>query len=100
VARTRGGPHADRLAGAAGRAVRVLLVGRTASVIDDVIQALDAPEADFSTANTLGEVQDILTQSRVDHVIVGGGLDLQTRLQIVQHVFDTSSSTTVHMNSP
>jgi hypothetical protein len=65
-----------------------------------VIQALDAPEADFSTANRLGEVQDILTQSRVDHVIVGGGLDLQTRLQIVQHVFDTSSSsTTVHMNS-
>jgi hypothetical protein len=33
-------------------------------------------------------------------VIVGGGLDLDTRLRIVRSVFESSSSTTVHMNSP
>ena len=80
--------------------MKVLLVGRTPSVIDDVIQALDAPDVDFSTANTVREVQDMLTASQVDHVIVGGGLDLEPRLQIVRQVFDTSSSTTVYMNSP
>jgi hypothetical protein len=38
--------------------------------------------------------------SEFDHVIVGGGLDLDTRLRIVRSVFESSSSTTVHMNSP
>lgn len=80
--------------------MNVLYVGRTQSVIDDVIRTLDTPDVDFTTANTLPEVQEILAAASVDHVIIGGGLDLETRLQIVRHVFDTSRSTTVHMNSP
>ena len=80
--------------------MKVLLVGRTPAVIDDVIRALDVPHVYFSKGSTLEEVQNIMAQSQVDHVIVGGGLDLRTRLQIVEHVFQSSSSTTVHMNSP
>lgn len=80
--------------------MRVLLVGRTKPVIDDVIEALDAGDVEFSSANTLEEVRGIFASAKVDHVILGGGLDLETRLQIVRHVFEASNSTRVHMNSP
>jgi hypothetical protein len=33
-------------------------------------------------------------------VILGGGLELDVRLQIVRSVFENSASTTGHMNSP
>ncbi|MFQ5400768.1 MAG: hypothetical protein ACE5E7_14375, partial [Anaerolineae bacterium] len=33
----------------------------------------------------------------IDTVIMGAGIDLDTRLQIVQHIFTVSKATTVHM---
>lgn len=32
--------------------------------------------------------------------MIGGGLDLGVRLEVVREVFQTSQSTTVHLNSP
>lgn len=81
-------------------AMRILLVGRTQSVIDDVIKQLDSGEVEFSTATSFDGVQSVLAEAQFDHVIIGGGLDLDARLQIVRRVFESSSSTTVHMNSP
>ena len=74
--------------------MRILLVGRTQSVIDDVIKELGAGEVEFSTANSLEGVQSALAKAQLDHVIIGGGLDLDSRLQIVRRVFESSSSTT------
>jgi len=36
----------------------------------------------------------------MDKVIVGAGIDLETRLQIVRHIFESSDSTTVHLTLP
>ena len=36
----------------------------------------------------------------IDHAIIGGGIDLARRIEIVREVFTLSDSTTVHMNSP
>lgn len=80
--------------------MHVLLVGRTPAVIADVLEKVDAPAATFHTASGLGDVAARLERTQVDHVILGGGLDLETRLQIVRSVFESSKSTTVHMNSP
>lgn len=80
--------------------MKVLVAGRTPAVIEDVLQQLDAPVVTFFTGDSLEDVVAVLDRTRLDHVIVGGGLDLDTRLHIVRVVFERSTSTTVHMNSP
>lgn len=80
--------------------MRILLVGRTQSVIDDVIKQLGSGDVEFSTSTSPEGVDDVLANAQFDQVIIGGGLDLDARLQIVRRVFEASSSTTVHMNSP
>ena len=80
--------------------VHVLLVGRTPAVIDDLLEQIDAPAVTFHTGSSFEDVAAHLERTLMDHVILGGGLDLETRLRIVRSVFDRSTSTTVHMNSP
>ncbi len=78
----------------------ILLLGRTPAVIADLLERVDAPAVTFFTGSSLEDVVAVLERTRVDHVILGGGLELDTRLQIVRTVFESSTSTTVHMNSP
>ena len=80
--------------------MRALLVGATQSVIDDVIARLNIPDVELSGGTAIGAVRSALDAGGVDHVIIGGGLDLEVRLDVVREVFQTSQSTTVHMNSP
>jgi hypothetical protein len=54
----------------------------------------------FFSGHSLEDAVGILERAHIDPVILGGGLDLDVRLQIVRSVFENSASTTVHMNSP
>src|SRR6188472_981616 len=94
------GAHTAPSSQVTGPAMQILLVGRTRAVIDEITEALNPPGVAFQAATTLDKADDILASTAVDHVIVGGGLELETRMEIVRHVFETSTSTTVHMNSP
>ena len=38
-----------------------------------------------------------LARADIDHVIMGAGLDLEVRLEIVREIFLASDTTTVHM---
>lgn len=80
--------------------MKVLLVGRTPAIIAEVLEQVDDPAVTFYTGSSLEDVAAVVERAQVDHVILGGGLDLETRLQIVRSVFESSTSTTVHMNSP
>ena len=80
--------------------MNVLLTVRTRAVADAVIAALSDLNVQFYAATSLEEVDDVLGRVHPDHVIRGGGLDLESRLQIVRRVFETSNTTTVHMNPP
>ena len=42
-------------------------------------------------------VMTLAAQADVGHIIVGAGLDLAVRLEIIREVFQTSGTTTVHM---
>jgi hypothetical protein len=79
--------------------MKVLLTGRTRAVIDEVVAALRDLDVRFFAANTVEEVDGVLGRADLDHVILGGGLDLDSRLLIVRRVCEASDSTTVHMNS-
>ena len=78
----------------------ILLIGRTRDVIDDVIEQFATPDLRLLAADDVAEVTRALAAHHVDQVIIGGGLDLDRRLAIVQAVFLASDHTTVHMNSP
>ena len=41
--------------------------------------------------------QAAFAQTKIDHVVMGAGIDLETRLQIVREIFQASDTTTVHM---
>ena len=75
----------------------VLLVGRKASVLDDVREGLAVRDVTLLSATTLEDVRKAFDELPIDTVIMGAGIDLDTRLRIVRHVFEASDSTTVHM---
>jgi hypothetical protein len=80
--------------------MNILLIGRTQAVIDDVVAQLQVPGIQLFGGTGIETVRSAFAGEEIDHVILGGGLDLETRLEIVQEVFHLSNSTTVHMNSP
>ncbi len=45
------------------------------------------------------DVRSTLAQASIDHVIMGGGIELETRLQMVREIFQSSDTTSVHMKS-
>lgn len=75
----------------------VLLVGRRGIVLDEVRKEITAQDVTLFDATTLEDVRNVLAEHPIDTVIMGAGLDLEMRLQIVRHVFEASDSTTVHM---
>ncbi len=75
----------------------VLLVARLAASNDEVEQNVDFHDFKVLGATNLDEVKAALAQGPIDHVIIGAGIELDARLEIVGEVFRTSDSTTVHM---
>ena len=75
----------------------VLLLGRTGIVLDDVRPHLDVEDSNLYAGTSLKDVADIFQTQPIDTVIMGAGIDLNTRLQIIDHIFTTSTTTTVHL---
>jgi hypothetical protein len=76
---------------------KVLLLGRTAIVLNGVEQQLDIKDVALFGGTSLEDVQALFEQQPIDIVIMGAGIDLEVRLQIIQHIFTVSKATTVHM---
>jgi len=76
---------------------RVLLLGVMAPVLDDVQQQLQMPDIEFLGGTGVDDVRPAFAQADIDHVIVGGGLDLETRVEMVREVFQSSDIATVHL---
>jgi hypothetical protein len=75
----------------------VLLLGRTGVDVDAVYDELRVPGVRLFAGSDLGDARRALAQARIDHVIMGAGIDLEHRLEIVREVFRAGDSTTVHM---
>lgn len=75
----------------------VLLLGRTRFVIDDVKYHLRMPGLRLFGGTGIDDVRDAFAHADIDRVIMGAGIDLETRLEIVREVFLSSAKTTIHM---
>jgi hypothetical protein len=76
---------------------KVLLLGRTGFVLDEVQRQLQMPDVQLFAGTGIEAVRSVFAKEKIDHVILGAGLDLDTRLEIVREVFQLSDTTTVHM---
>ena len=77
----------------------VLLLGRTSAVIGDAEQQLNMPGVQHISGTGIDDVRAAFTRLRIDHVIMGGGLDLEDRMRIVRQIFQLSNAAAVHMKN-
>lgn len=77
--------------------IRVLLLGRTPFDPQTIQSEIVVPDIDLLTGTDLDDVAAAFSQGSVDVVIMGAGLALNDRLAIIERVFESSESTSVHM---
>jgi hypothetical protein len=75
----------------------VLLVGLKPENMEKATHQLQTLPVQLMTATSVPEVESAFESARIDHVIMGAGLDIETRLAVVRYVFTVSTSTSVHM---
>ena len=76
----------------------VLLVGRLLTKIPTADE-VPIKDIELSVASTLDEARSVFKKNNnhIDIVIMGAGIELEKRLEIVRFVFNTSNITSVHM---
>lgn len=62
----------------------VLLLGRSGVVIDDVQKQLGMPGIQLLGGTGIDDVRSAFAQADIDHVVMGAGIDLEARLEIVR----------------
>lgn len=76
---------------------RILLLGATTVVLEEARQRLAIPDIELFGGTRADDVRQAFRQADIDHVIIGGGLDLDTRAAMAREVFQSSDKATVHM---
>ena len=76
---------------------KVLLVGRLLTKIPTPAE-VPIKDVELSVASTLDEARFVFEKhNHIDILIMGAGIELEKRLEIVKYVFNTSNTTSVHM---
>jgi hypothetical protein len=78
-------------------ATRVLILGLRPALVESFRQELDQGDVELLTGTDLDGLRAAFADDDVDHVILGGGLDITTRADAVREVFRLSDRATVHM---
>ncbi|KAJ9657367.1 hypothetical protein H2198_004378 [Neophaeococcomyces mojaviensis] len=76
---------------------KVVLLGLKTSIIEDAMEKVQDPAFEFVPCTKLAELKTALEKGDIAHVVMGSGLDIDSRLEAVRTVFETSNSTYVHM---
>jgi hypothetical protein len=75
----------------------ILLLARLGVVVDDAQRQLGRSDIQLIGGTGIDDVRSAFARGKVDHVIMGAGIDLETRLQIIGEIFHLSDQTTVHL---
>jgi hypothetical protein len=75
----------------------VLLLGVRKDLIPDFAHQISMSDIQLFTGTGIDDVRSVFGQTHIDHVIIGGGIDLKTRVNIIQEVYHSSDKTTMHM---
>lgn len=77
---------------------KILLVGKSLTDVPPLDQLIII-DVHYFAAPTLAAVQQAFEKNNnaIDIVIMGAGIDLEKRLEIVRYIFNVSNTTSVHM---
>ena len=75
----------------------MLVMGVRPDLIEAFRRELEGPGLDVVTGSDLADLHAAFAAGDFDHVILGGGLDIETRASAVRVVFEISDRATVHM---
>src|SRR5215470_2577270 len=77
---------------------KILLVGKMLTTVPPADE-LAIKDVEYFAAADLHGAQNVFERNKnaIDVVIMGAGIELEKRLEIVRYVFNTSKITTVHM---
>ena len=77
---------------------KILLVGKSLTTVPPA-DLLAIKNAKYFAASGILEVQQVFgkNDNEIDIVVMGAGIELEKRLEIVRYVFNTSNTTSVHM---
>jgi len=77
---------------------KVLLIGKMLTNVPSG-DKIAVKDVELFAAASLTDVEKVFANNNnaIDIVIMGAGIDLEARLEIVRYIFNTSNTTTVHM---
>src|SRR5947209_4728613 len=78
---------------------KILLLGVLDSILLDVQQQVARPNFEYFRGTSVEDIRSVFAQTTIDHVIMGGGILLETRLEMVRFIFEWSKTTSVHMTA-
>ena len=80
---------------------KVLLLGRLEFDIPNFQKGIKAKDVTLFGGSSIEDVKSVFDKnnSQIDIVIMGAGIDLSKRLEIVEYVFGASKGTSVHMKN-
>ena len=75
----------------------VILMGRKPEIMMQLIAGLKQTAVKFATATSIEDLKVAFGEELPSAVIMGAGLPLETRLDIIKFIFEHSETTTVDM---
>lgn len=77
----------------------VLLLGRKLINISSIEAGVASENINLLSGTNLEDVKNIFSKNdnRIEIVIMGAGIDIDSRLNIIEYIFSISKDTTVHM---
>src|SRR3954462_2353084 len=77
--------------------MHVLLLGLEPVISDQDKATLERPGLELHVEATLDGLRAAFANAKIEHVIMGGGLPLETRLAAVRAAFELSDAVKIHM---
>lgn len=77
--------------------MNVLLLGRKGVVVEEARRRLGLSGVRLYGGSNIDDVRRVFDKAPIDHVVMGAGIDLPARLEIVREIFLRSDTTTVHL---
>jgi hypothetical protein len=77
--------------------ISVLLVGLRPAMVENFRWELDRQDVELLAGTDLDGLRAALADKKVDHVILGGGLDIPERADAIREVVRLSDQATVHV---
>jgi len=78
-------------------AKNLLLIGRRGKVLDALCEQLKTDRIHLYSASTLEVVLTLLQEKSIDVAVIGNGLGIDLRCELVRYITTNHPATTIHM---